>query len=278
MRLGLGLAIGALLVGCVMASPTTRPTPSASATASTPAAPSPSVAASPPLASALPLAWVLGTEGVPEPSPGLGAVGCFQPVSVVQQGDRLKLSWDSVCLGSEEVSGPWQANQAHLEGVRFRGRLSLVSRWDLTYHPETGHLTGTHNGEPVWLVPGHGCPSPASMCAIRIQGLVYDQDGRLVQDKATVTIKSSNPSEPFAQTIQVVGGRYVSDYAPYGIGLDITAQVEGEQPVTRHETVTRGPVWDVNFGGPRDEIDPEGWKYWAEPIPSPPVGPSGAPQ
>jgi hypothetical protein len=112
-----------------------------------------------------------------------------------------------------------------------------------------------------------------------VQGLVYDQVGRLVQDKATVTIKSLNPSNPYESTIDVVGGRYYANSVPVGVALEITAHVEGEAPVSRHETALRGPVWDVNFGGPHDDIDPDGWRYWAKPVPSPSPLPSapGAP-
>jgi hypothetical protein len=41
--------------------------------------------------------------------------------------------------------------------------------------------------------------------------------------------------------------------------------------------IERGPRWLVNFGGPKDREDPEGWRFALEPIVKPSPTPSGLP-
>lgn len=268
-RFWIGGTIGAVMLGCAVVAPGTAPS---AAPSSTPL----------PLSSSLPDVngtWTFGEGATPEPPPGAGS--CQTYLGLAQEGDRLTLTSHRYCgLPSDEVSGTFTGRHVHLEGLRYRGRLAMPSVWELDYHPETGHFTGTDNGQAVWIAPTSRCmPSTSITCWMTVDGTLYDQSSNLLYDKARVTARTLDPTYPFDSTVEVSNGHYVFNGVPIATELEITVQVEGQPAVTRRETLQRGPVWTVNFGGPVDPIDPEGWRYWAKAVPSPPPpsGPTAAP-
>jgi hypothetical protein len=270
------MGVSSLLIGCAVApvGPAPSPTPMATPVASPPARPT---AASPTTSAAIQLGgwWAIGGGDQPEPSPG-ASLNCPATVGLGQQGDQVSLSGRQYCgAQSDSATGTLQGNRLRLVGQHLRGRLATVLDFDLVYNPETGHLVGNRNGKPVWLVPHAPCPSVASLCTVPIQGDLYTEGGTLITEEVQVRIRTLNPSNPIDAVLTVTGGHYRMENAPLGMELEITAQMEGQAPVTRREVIERGPIWDVNFGGPKDLLDPEGWRYWVKPVPRPSVGPSG---
>jgi hypothetical protein len=88
-------------------------------------------------------------------------------------------------------------------------------------------------------------------------------------------VESLNPSNPHESTVQLENGTFRVQGLPNQVAIRVTVEAEGMKPQTREVVIERGPEWLVNFGGPRDREDPEGWKYPITPLVKPSPLPSG---
>jgi hypothetical protein len=224
--------------------------------------------------------WAISEFGEPEPSPpadGADILGHLPALRLSQVGRRLTLTRFEYCgKPSEEASGPIDDNRVRLEGMSYRGRLGAPLVYELSFDVRTRRFRGTRNGQPVWLGPTRLRPSPASLCGVAAFGRVFGPFMQEVGVKATVRALSLNPSNPYDGTVDVgPDGTFVFNSLPGGVPLSLTVQAEGYLPRAREVVIERGPRWLVNFGGPKDREDPEGWKFALEPIVKPSPAPSG---
>lgn len=280
MKAGAVLVAFGLLAGCV-AGPVAPTMPSE-------ASPSPVVLASPsavPAIASAPAGWVISEFGDAEPAPGdAQALMRLPALYLVQEGATLRLTRYEYCgKPSEEASGWLNGGSVRLEGMSYKGRLGAPLRYELTYDAEAQRFRGTRNGQPVWLAPvpfTPGVPYSARrpLCAVTLRGQLFDAFGQEWSRPATLKVQSLNPSNPYESTVRFEHGTFRVQGLPDQVTIRVTAEAEGMKPQRRDIIIDRGPEWLVNFGGPRDREDPEGWKYPLEPLvkPSPlPSGPSG---
>ncbi|MFN3429171.1 MAG: carboxypeptidase-like regulatory domain-containing protein [Candidatus Sericytochromatia bacterium] len=276
MRLICGLA-SLVLMGCVVAAP--GPVPSGGATPFAPSPPIDAPTVSPTAsASTAPLAgtWQLGQPGDPTPVPNAVSGGPSHWLSM--NGDVVTGRREQYCgKPTEELTGHLVGVRLTLTGTHHLGQFESPVTYELTYEPATGRYVGTRNGKPVWLKPAAIVPSAGMCWELAMAGRVFTEDGAALTGDARITIHSSNPSLPYDSTIALVNGAYRAMVAA-NTPLTVTVEATGYHPRTRVVTVERGPEWVINFGGPADPEDPDGWKYPLEPLvkPSPlPSGPSG---
>ena len=103
--------------------------------------------------------WLIGS--VDEPAAGPVA-GCYprEVWQLEQKGEQVTATLDR-CVGPcepspESAQGTNRAGRLQLEGTyQLAGSNQPPERvvYDLTYNPQTRHLTGTRNGRPFWAAP-----------------------------------------------------------------------------------------------------------------------------
>jgi hypothetical protein len=232
-----------------------------------------------------PAGWVISEFGDAEPAPGDDqALMTFPSLRLVQEGDTLRLTRYEYCgKPSEEATGVLAGRGVRLEGMSYKGRLGAPLIYALVYDAEAQRFRGTRNGQPVWLAPVPVTPGVpysgrGALCVVTLRGQLFDTFGQEWSRSATLTVESLNPSNPYASTVRLENGEFRVQGLPNQVAIRITVEAEGMKAQSREVIIERGPEWRVNFGGPRDREDPEGWKYPLTPLvtPSPlPSGPSG---
>jgi hypothetical protein len=105
------------------------------------------------------------------------------------------------------------------------------------------------------------CPGPVSV----VSGMVYDQDGHLIKEGATVQVTSRSAEVPFHATVAVIGGAYVISQAPLGVDLEVKAtnrtgfvrvrqmKLAGANSGCADADALKATL---NFGGPVSPTDP----------------------
>jgi hypothetical protein len=110
---------------------------------------------------------------------------------------------------------------------------------------------------------------------VTLRGQLFDTFGQEWSRPATLKVQSLNPSNPYEATARPENGMFRVQGVPAHVAIRISVEAEGMKPQTRDVVIERGPEWLVNFGGPRDREDPEGWKYPLAPLVTPSPLPSG---
>ncbi|MNS28410.1 hypothetical protein D3C72_603830 [compost metagenome] len=278
MRLAIGWLMAGLLVGCAVAEPLPQwpaPTP----------VPSGALSQGPsPVASALlgpeEVRWAIGEGGVPEPAVGGGvtdpALKQFTTLRLARDGVALRLTRGDCGDAIEVASGVPVGNQLRLDGTEHRGRAVLPLVYDLTFDPSARRFRGTRNGQPVWLASTEDfVRTRGPLCTMTAVGRLYDAAGNPLTQKATLRIVSLIPSNPYERTDEVTNGTYRVNGLPGLIQLVFTIEAPGMLTLSRHVLIESGPEWTVNFGGPKADEDPDGWKFPLEPVVKPSPAPSG---
>lgn len=277
MKAGAVLVLFGLSAGCV-AAPVVTTAPSEVVS------PSPATTA---VSSALaiapaPAGWVISEFGDAEPAAGdAQALMRLPSLRLVQEGATLRLTRYEYCgKPSEEATGSLSSRTVRLEGMSYKGRLGAPLIYALTYDAEAQRFRGTRNGQPVWLAPvpitpGVPYSGRGGLCAATVRGQLFDMYGQEWSRPATLTVESLNPSNPYESTVRLENGVFRVQGLPAQVAIRITVEAEGMKARSRDVTIERGPEWLVNFGGPRDREDPEGWKYPLEPLVKPSPLPSG---
>lgn len=280
MRLPTRWLIAGMLAGCAAAEPSPPwPTPTPIPSGALSQGPSPEASA---LLGPEEVRWAIGEDGVPEPAVGGGvtdpALKQFPTLLLFREGAKLKLHRGDCGKATEEAYGVPDGLRLRMDGTAYKGRSESRVVYDLTFDPATRRFRGTRNGQPLWLavtedIPIHRGP----ICDTSVVGLLYDAAGNPFLKPAKLTIRSLTPSNPFEMSAEVTDGSYRLNGVPGRILLVFTIEAPGIQTRSREVLIERGPDWPVNFGGPKVDEDPDGWRFPLEPIVAPSAVPSGLP-
>lgn len=266
-----------LPAGCMP--PVTSPGPLPSApTPPAPVSAPPSIAPTPstPAPAASPIAfdfagsWLLDApaeSGVPSSD------ACDQyAVGLERMGDTIRLRrFTGEPFVEEEAVGPLEGDRLILHGTALVGLVSQPVAYELTLDQAAGTLQGTRDGLPVTLRRWTAGVCQTNMPTVAVRGWVYDTQGHPVSG-ATVTFRSTNPSNPFELSVTAENGSYAAYRVPAGVNMVVRATKAGVGSQTRERSFTwhKQPGWTrLHFGGRAATEDWEAAQYPLLPEPSP---------